>query len=527
MQAKNMKIARIFGALRDDVGGVTAITFALSATILLMFVGMAIDGSRWFSARRQHASAIDSALLSAARQLQYDASASTAALATAASVYAVNQPKGITTSVQFVQDAGTQSVTFTGVASIPTTLLRIAGLSQLPVSTPASALYTQGGPNGGSNLEIAVMLDVTGSMCDDGTGPCKTGTKISGVKQAAKDLSNIILGSTSSTYTSRMALVPFSSAIRIDADGSNNPLMQALTGLPQTYSFWTGQASNCSGTGSYVGEVWVGTYSCGTITPVYASNYKLVPCVTERSFDAGSGFDPGDSAPGSGNWILAHGGDRSGMSWDSSNTPMTSYTGLTSSDLSYTWNYTVDGSGCMLQPGNEILPLTARLSDVTSRLDSLDAFGPTAGAMGVLWTQYMLSPKWSSIWTGSQQPGSYSDTQTKQTNGAPLLRKVAVLMTDGGFNTYRQSVDPSPLGMQTVSDRALAVCKTMKQNGIEVFTVAFDMSSLGTVEAAIAKSTLQNCGTDISHFYNSLTVNDLQAAFRDIALKISPVRLSH
>ncbi len=523
-----MSIARFTRALRDDRRGVTAITFALSAIILLTFVGMAIDGSRWFTARRQHGAAIDAALLSAARQLQFDASAIETAMATASSVYSVNMPKGVTTSVVFVQDAATQTVTFTGEAYIPTTLLRVAGLSQLLVSAPATARYSQSGQNGGSNIEIAVMLDVTGSMCDDGMGPCTTGTKISGVKQAATDLAKIVLGTQSTTFASRIALVPYSSAVRIDADGSSNPLMQVLTGLPQTYSYWTTIASDCTGSaGYYVGEVWVaGTGTCSTITPIYNSNQILIPCVTERTFNTGIGFDAGDSAPGSDNWLLGHSGDRSGLSFDSSNKPMTSYTGLTQSDPSYTWNYTVDGSGCKSRPGNVILPLTSNLTDVTDRIQALDAFGPTAGALGTVWTQYMLSPNWSSIWSSSQRPGSYSDTQTKQANGAPVLRKVAILMTDGGYNSSRQYVEPTPTYMQTISDRAISVCANMKKNGIEIFTVAFDMASLGDAEAGIAKSTLQSCGTDISHFYNSQTVSDLQGAFRDIALKVSPIRLS-
>ena len=99
-------------------------------------------------------------------------------------------------------------------------------------------------------------------------------------------------------------------------------------------------------------------------------------------------------------------------------------------------------------------------------------------------------------------------------------------MTDGGFNTGRQAASTDPSYMQTISDRAVSVCTNMKKNGIEIYTVAFDMASLGTREAAIAEATLKACGTDISHFYNSLTASDLQSAFRDIALKLSPIRLS-
>ena len=157
--------------------------------------------------------------------------------------------------------------------------------------------------------------------------------------------------------------------------------MQQLTGLPQTWTGYGPEYTNCSGAGSFVGEIWVGSGSC-TVTPTLRSNWRLLPCTTERTFDSGIGFDPGDIAPGGGNWLLGHGGDRSVTSWDSSDTPMTSFNGTSPAQMSYTWNYSADGSGCTLPPGNEILPLTADLSAVTNRLYSLNAFGSTAGALG-------------------------------------------------------------------------------------------------------------------------------------------------
>ena len=55
---------------------------------------------------------------------------------------------------------------------------------------------------------------------------------------------------------------------------------------------------------------------------------------------------------------------------------------------------------------------------------------------------------------------------------------------------------------------------------IEVFTIGFQVSSA-------SKTFLQDCATDTSHFYDATTGDALRAAFRDIALKISTLRLSH
>ena len=187
------------------------------------------------------------------------------------------------------------------------------------------------------------------------------------------------------------------------------------------------------------------------------------------------------------------------------------------------WNYSPGGNGCAVGAGNSVVPLTANLTDLTTRIQSLSAYGPTAGALATNWTQYVLSPNWASIFPASAKPGSYADTKTKQANGAPLLRKVAILMTDGVYNTMRQNPYQD---VQQTSNNALAVCNNMKANGIEIFAVGFDLQSLTATERSVATAMLQSCATDASHFYDSANANDLQMAFKDIAMKVTPIRLT-
>ncbi len=96
-------------------------------------------------------------------------------------------------------------------------------------------------------------------------------------------------------------------------------------------------------------------------------------------------------------------------------------------------------------------------------------------------------------------------------------------MTDGGSNTYRGWKGQD---QQTVSNYAIQVCTNMKAQGIEVYTVGFALDQLSAKEARIARATLQACGTDVSHFYETLTVPQLQAAFQDIALQMSSLYLA-
>jgi hypothetical protein len=60
----------------------------------------------------------------------------------------------------------------------------------------------------GESLEISLMLDLTGSICD----PC---TKIDDLKAAAKDLVDIVIWDDQTAYSSRVALSPFAPAVNV------------------------------------------------------------------------------------------------------------------------------------------------------------------------------------------------------------------------------------------------------------------------------------------------------------------------
>jgi hypothetical protein len=172
----------------------------------------------------------------------------------------------------------------------------------------------------------------------------------------------------------------------------------------------------------------------------------------------------------------------------------------------------VPGRAC---PENgEVVPLTADKSRLTAMVRRLGAAGSTAGHLGSAWAWYLLSPLWSGALHGESQPGSYADLTNITAGGFPRLRKIAVLMTDGEYNTQYSATSST--------NQAREVCRNMKATGIEVFTVGFDVGSAGT-----AVDTLRQCATSPSHFYNTTTGSELRRAFRDIALQASPLRLSN
>lgn len=522
---------RLITRFSSDSRGSIAIMASLVLIVLCMCVGGAVDYARYSSAKSQTTAAIDTAVLAGARTLLLTGNPGQAKAA--AEKYYEENIAGrfavLSDTVSFTIADSNTTVTGSGTALLPTTFLKVAGIDRLSlVSTPAAGFpkaTISGG--GGGNIEVSVMLDVTGSMCDDGVGPCTSGIKIDALKTAAKDLVNIVVMDDQSQFKSRVALVPFAQRIRVAPDGQGETLMKRMTNLDATWSGWRNKCTSSTVTGTTTNEN--GTFTtgtCDTYEPEQLTNWQIRPCVTERFYDSSWTMDFTDDAPGTNAWLNGETGRRFPLSRDSASTPFTSGLGQSESDPAYQdyWSYSSDGS-CNEPSSNVIMRLSSDKSALNTKIDGLTGKGATGGALGTAFTWYMLSQNWNTVWSGDSAGNAdpYSHLTTMQPNGKPKLRKVAILLSDGVYNT-RRSWDEQD--QQDSSDDAKSVCSAMKAKGIEIYAVGFDLDSLSSAERAIAEDTLQSCGTSLEHFYNTLDPAELQSAFRDIAVKLSTISLT-
>ncbi len=165
-----------------------------------------------------------------------------------------------------------------------------------------------------------------------------------------------------------------------------------------------------------------------------------------------------------------------------------------------------------------VRPLTSANKDLKNDIAALQAPSNafTAGHLGVAWGYYMLSEKWQNFWPNSSRPANYGGK----------TKKIAILMTDGEFNTYFTGVNGNPRGSQgNKSDTdAIALCNDMKNDsGIEVYSVAFNAP-------VNAKVTLQNCAStntkSTTYYYDANSEAELRTAFREIANSIKELRLT-
>ena len=193
----------------------------------------------------------------------------------------------------------------------------------------------------------------------------------------------------------------------------------------------------------------------------------------------------------------------------------------THTDVSYTTEYVsaISGADCS---SSKVRPLTSNATVLKGDITALKADGYTAGHLGIAWGYYMLSEKWQSLWPKGTEPANYN-SKTK---------KIAILMTDGSFNTYFDGYESDPRDTsQTINTSnldSIALCKGMKKakaggNGIEVYSIAFNAPN-------DAKQTLKACAsedTDVTaYFYDANSETELRTAFSEIAKSIKELRLT-
>ncbi len=187
-------------------------------------------------------------------------------------------------------------------------------------------------------------------------------------------------------------------------------------------------------------------------------------------------------------------------------------------------------------PSAAITPLTASATTLKAKIDQLRKSGSTAGQIGIGWAWYMLSPNFASLFDGAGKPGEYAPSDTL---------KVAILMTDGEFNTpFRDGVIALDAGSGSGAlnthinlnssngdpfIQSVELCRAMQARGVVVYTVGFDLGSdtgkPNVVDSAL--DVMRQCATsEQTHFFEANSGADLKEAFRAIGRDITRLRIA-
>lgn len=204
----------MFGSIRKfakDRKGAFAMQFALMAIPLTVCTGLAVDGGRAFLARFELASALDAAALAVGST--YDAGADLDAIA--AKFVNANFRTEHEGPIEIELVPEPERIKITGQVRISTYFMPLVGQPYVDVAAESEVR------RGGSNIEVAMALDVTGSMA---------GTRIAGLKEAAQVLVDEVVNVQQTPFFSKVAIAPWSASVNVGTTHATGTTLEDLRG---------------------------------------------------------------------------------------------------------------------------------------------------------------------------------------------------------------------------------------------------------------------------------------------------------
>jgi Flp pilus assembly protein TadG len=448
-----------------DLRGNTTIMFALAVVPLLLASGAAIDFLRANSTQTVLQGAADAAAVAGAASGKTSKAALMAIVQDYVNSNGAPQAVDAISSIESKLDDESRTFSVTIKGKLNTSLMRIAGISSMDVGA-----YSQVGL-GNDALEVALVLDNTGSMNDSNRLPA--------LKAAAKSLVAEVMKDASKHYV-RVGIVPFSEYVNI-GKGNRNASWAAIPAdsSTTTNSCWdtypNATSSNCHMVDST-------SYSDG-IPTTYSSE------VCDWNY---------------GSPVQQCGPYTQTQTWD----------GCVGS-RSVT-DDTVIGNPGVKYPGvmnvycpAPLKPLSDDKGNIDAAIESMTGTGNTYIPAGLVWG-------WNLLDSGDPFKEAKSKGWMKAHGGT----KAIVLMTDGD-NTLQPSY---PYHTDNAGNAALAnskvtdLCDNIKGDDITVYTVSL------MVNNPVSKAMLVNCASDGSKAFTADDPAALEAAFKHITESLMALR---
>lgn len=448
--------------LRDS-SGQFAIMFSVCATVLVVGVAASIDLMGIQKQKAQLQSLTDAAVLAAAgTKSENQAELRKIAQAT----IDANNPSGenINIKLSVVDDI----ITVAGGTVYDTQLMGIMGMDKIDIAAQSSAPIPKDIP-----INIALVLDRTGSM---------SGANMDSLKSASGKLIEMF-----SEFDGEVkaGVVPFSNYVNVglanrDAKWMNVPTDSSVVGTESCYMTRDlVDSSQCQST-EYAGSCSNGdggTYSCTkTSTSCPDSAY--------------------------------------GPEYETCNTPTTNVTwngcaGSRDNDRHKEPAYNAKAIPGVMNArcGEEILPLTNDIDQVKNKINSLSASGKTYIPAGLIWGWRLLDPK-----------APFDDLS----NGQDKRKRALILMTDGANTLSLTQPTHEGSDPDKADELTTELCADIKKDGVEVFTVAYKLSS----SLAKTKDIIRECASSDELFFDASNTAELEQAFEEIGRSLYEVRLS-
>lgn len=460
--------------------------FAICLLPILILAAMVVDLTRISLINTELAYACDAASIAAVRYNTADATTN------ATKVFYANYKNGlngvsVTPTVTLASDNSYVDVSAQGPA--PLFFSEILGKNTLKVQCFSRVRREL------VSSQIALVLDVTGSMAQNG--------KIDGLRNAATQLVNTIFDGNATLSNIALSIVPYIATVNIGSQ----------------HTSWLSNPNQLSN---------------------FPSNDKWEGCV--GAVDTGTTMDTDTPPSTTRKWPVYFAESTRNASYG---TPRDNDWGTYSNGTLRVYQ-TVSGInvGPNRSCSSSLVPLTNVKQTLINKintftLDNIRYGAGTFGNLGLVWGWNTISPRWTGLWDGPIQP----------TNNNTNTLKSIVIVTDGENNWtdqpgYNPLGDPIAyaMGASTVSSsnrtrantlgvtsvnavdslidaRVSNLCTRIKQSGIQIFTVTFQVSSNN------AKTLYRNCATKPEWAYQADTSQELYDHFSTIANQLKKIAI--
>jgi len=546
---------RLWRAQRANV----AITFAIAFIPLVAFIGAAVDYSRASSVKVQLQAALDATALMISKTA---ATLDTTQLNNTAYSYFLAQFSDSTAATNVAFNAsysttGGSNVVVTGSADLPTTFLAVIGINKISLTSSATARW------GSNRLRVALVLDTTGSMDDDG--------KIEALKTATKNLLSQLKGAASTDGDVYVSIIPFSKNVNLDSsnyaaswidwtDWEAEPQVLDTSNGGSKPSNWkrTGPGSSCPFTNSAQGFVCAASAtSTSTVSTIPSSgtNKGYICPATDSGrvistkigimyngcYDSNLYTCTGSSCSCSGWSNCSCSGSGSNKSCHST----TDYAHVwrpasTAAAPSHsTWNGCVTDRGTSSAPASDydrlttapspsiqaslfpaeqnsycppgkVMGLSYDWSAMNAEVDSLSPLGATNQPIGLVWG-------WQSLVGGGPLSMPAKDPNYTYSD-------VIILLTDG-LNTLDRwygngSSTNTSVDARMYDSSGNGTCKNIKNAGITIYAV--QVNTGGDPTSAL----LQNCASSSDKFFLLTSANQIITTFQTIGTSLTKLRIA-
>jgi Flp pilus assembly protein TadG len=196
------KVKTFVHGFGHDERGTVAVVFGLMFMVLVLISGIAVDHGRMISQQQRIAAAADAAALAAGRGLLDGRLTDEEIKQQAIRIFNANFEEGtkhgVVRQVRVGVNRRTGEIKVDVDSDVPMTITRAGGFESFPVGAESATIFDQ------RDIELSMALDVTGSMA---------GSKLAALKDASKDLIDILLPAGGTQNKIRIGLAPYAASI--------------------------------------------------------------------------------------------------------------------------------------------------------------------------------------------------------------------------------------------------------------------------------------------------------------------------